>query len=163
MTQMDDDALRLVAIKVMQEALAAEDAAVRARLRESMKVGARAIAELPDGTAVGAVTYSKPRAAKARVTNMAAFMQWVELLYPSEIVHHPEMVVPAYREVRGSFVEKALADVVKTGELPDGVEMGEPGRPNLTVPKLPDGAQEAIVEAFRSGALSGVLAIGGAQ
>ena len=55
-----------------------------------------------------------------------------------------------------------LKRITSTGEIPDGVEQGQDGSPYVSVKQTPEQTR-AVVQAWRSGALAGILAIGGPQ
>jgi hypothetical protein len=151
MSRADDIALELARIRVLKDIVAAQEQTLRAEAEQEMKVGARAIAELPDGTKVGAVNRKKGAAGKAKVTDEAAFRAWVKLLYPSEVV--------VTETVRSSFKESILKGVLTSGELPDGVDIAADGKPQIAMDPLPAGAAEAILADFRVNGIGGVVTL----
>lgn len=91
---------------------------MRARVTKAMgdnddeRVGAR----LPDGTKLGAITYSEGRRA-AKVTDEAAALAWCERVHPSE-VQTITIIRPAYL--------KMLLDLAKADDAPAGAHGVDP-------------------------------------
>jgi hypothetical protein len=71
--------------------------------------------------------------------------------------HRPSAIIEA---VRASDQADILKRITSTGEIPDGVEQGQDGSPYVSVKQTPEQTQ-AVVQAWRSGAIVGILAIGG--
>jgi hypothetical protein len=132
-------ALKLAALKAVKDHLTSEDALAKGELMDDLDPGDRKTAALPDGTKVGTVTVSQ-RDAAFKVTDERAFVAWVK-------EHRPTAIVEAVRE---SDQKDILERIPDTGEIPDGVELGEPGAPYVSVRQSKDEA-EALVAAWRRG------------
>lgn len=141
---------KLLAIaKVMNELLTTVVGTLKAEGEQVMRPGDRAGGELPDGTRIGSVTYTKGSAAKPQVTDEAAYTAWVEK-------HHPEQI-QVVRRVYSSFTSVVLGHEgrvinTRTGEVEDvpGITWSDPGKPHLTV-NGEDDAAEAVVAAVARG------------
>lgn len=160
-------ALRLLALRVLKDEVAAADAALRAEVAAAMLVGDRVTATLdtydvPGGDGqpevVGHVQLTKGAAGKrdAVVTDEAALLRWVQAQRPTEVVT-TERVRPAFLRVLLDSVRQNGCYVDSAGvmhSLP-GVEVveGRQGNPTLTVKPVAGGA-DAIKQAWRDGRLS---------
>jgi hypothetical protein len=152
-------ATRLVALRVLKDAITEADTQARADIQTGMAVGDRTTAVVHlDGEAVvvGHVQLTKGSSSTtAAVTDTEALLAWVKEHCPSE--------VQTIELVRSSF-QKVLLDRVKadggwydeaTGEILDvpGVTV-TPGTPRPTlVVKPAEGAAEVVRAAWASGAL----------
>lgn len=137
----EETATRLVVLQWLLKQLSQVNAEARAELGD-WPAKTRAVAALPDGTAVGTVTITQGRES-LRVTDEARFLEWVKDNRPDQ-VETVERVHKAYRT-------HVLDDVKQTGELPPGVEyvLGDPTPRVLMEP----GADVAIGDAWRTGAI----------
>lgn len=137
----EETAARLVIISWLLKQLAAVNGKARAELGD-WPAKTRAVAALPDGTAVGTVTITQGRES-LRVTDEAAFLAWVK-------EHRPDQVETVER-VHKAYRKHVLDDVKDGGELPPGVTyvVGEPHPMVRTEP----GADIAIAEAWSTGVI----------
>lgn len=143
-------ALELACLKAVKDRLTALDTETKAALMDGdLDPGDRKSAVLPDGTDVGTVSVAKGRAAKLKVVDERAFLAWVKKNRPTAIVE----------AVRSSDQDDLLAKAEESGELPDGVDLGDPGAPYVSVRQSKEQA-EALVAAWRAGtvALPGLVA-----
>lgn len=138
--QMGDLALRLAVLKVLADRVKTGERVVRADVADQWVPGTRIPAVLPGNRTVGTVTLTEGRE-QAKVTDPAAFLEWVRANHPDEIVE----------SVRSSFEKQLLERVRKDGELVPGVSVVY-GEPYPTV-RLNGYAQQAITEAWQSGEL----------
>ncbi len=155
-------ATRLVALRVLKDAVAAADTATRAALLDALLVGDRATAAVtgPDGepVTIGAVTATKPSAGSttAAVTDLNALVHWCRDHAPSE-AEVVWIVRPAF--------QRKLLDACKrdggwhdtiTGEIVavDGITVTPPtgGQPGLMV-KPADNADAEVRAAWADGRL----------
>lgn len=132
-------ALRLAALKAVKDALTKEEGSSKGALMDDLDPGDRKQAALPDGTKVATVSVSQ-REAAFKVTDERAFLAWVK-------EHRPTAIVEAVRE---SDQKSILEGIATSGEMPDGVELGEPGAPYVSVRQSAEQA-EALVAAWRRG------------
>lgn len=150
--KLSEIALRLAAIKAVDERLTKMWEDVRALAAEELDAGDRKAAKLPSGTTVGNVSKTDPKpTTKAKVVDEAAFLKWVKKNRKSAIVER----------VRESDQRSILEAIDETGEIPDGVDLVEScGRPNVTVTQT-EAQRDALVAAWRAGEieLPDVLAI----
>lgn len=155
-------ATRLVALRVLKDAVAAADIATRAALLVALLVGDRATAAVtgPDGkpVTIGTVTAANPptKGTSASVTDMDAFLKWCWKHAHSE-VQTVTVVRPAFQrkllqvvEACGGWVDPATSEVV---DVP-GVTFTPPsdGRPYLMV-KPADNADAEVRAAWADGRL----------
>lgn len=167
--------MTVLVVAVVRKRLALLDDAARDRLKAAMLPGARHVSGLQDkdGTLVeiGAATRTKPvRSGPSwRITDPAAFLAWVEVCRPQEVLR-PEPV-PVAPSVRPAYVTAVLAGAAgklahepwcdpATGEaieVPPGVELvpGGPGVASTLMVKVaePDG-ERMLLDALRSGAIA---------
>lgn len=147
-------ALRLAALKAVEEHMAVMKQDLRDLASEELDKGDRKAAKLPDGSTVGNVTKSDPKpTTKPKVIDEAAFLVWVKKHRPTAIVER----------VRESDQVSILAGIESTGEIPDGVDLVEStARSSVSVTQTP-AQREALVAAWRAGVieLPDVLAIEG--
>ncbi len=152
-------AARLVAMRVLKDAVTAADTALRAEVQAAMLVGDRVTAALPDGTVLGHVQLTKGRtgSVSAAVEDEAALLAWVT-------EHRPDEVLTT-RTVRRSYLTHLLDSVRQhgvyldtvTGEAIDlpgvTVSSGQDGSPTLAV-KPAAGAAEEVRAAWQDGRLA---------
>jgi hypothetical protein len=135
---------RAVAARVLSDAIkvVAEDA--RAALEPDMRPRDRIVAELADGTPIGAV--ERTRAAKrAVVTDEAALLAWVKTHAPTEVV---ESVRPAYVErLKADAKRDGRYAVLPDGEIVPGVEVVE-GTPSFRVAPEDAEARALVLRLF---------------
>ncbi len=155
-------ATRLVALRVLKDAVAAADLATRAALLDALLVGDRATAAVtgPDGepVTIGTVTATKPSAGSttAAVTDLAALALWCSWHAPTEV----QTV-----QVINSAFQRKLLDACKrdggwhdpeTGEILEvpGVTVTPPtgGQPGLSV-RPADNADAEVRAAWADGRL----------
>lgn len=139
-TSIQPAAQRLAALTVVDGIVKVQKATARAALLAALVEQGieRVRVQLPGGTPLATVGLTAGRRA-VRVVDERAFLDWVRLNAPTEIVE----------QVRGSYRAALLKTIEATGEIPDGVELSE-GAPYPTV-RLADGATAAVIEALRSG------------
>ncbi len=153
-------ATRLVALRVLKDAVAAADLATRAALLDALLVGDRATAAVtgPDGepVTIGTVTAKEgaARGAGATVTNERALVAWCEKWAPYEI---HVVVRPAFQRrlldvvnTSGAWVSPITGEVVPV----DGITVAAPttGPPGLMV-KPADNADAEVRAAWADGRL----------
>jgi len=106
------DKQKLVALETYAKFIKSITDGLRVRVTEQMgkddeeRVGAK----LPDGTKLGAITYSEGRRS-AKVTDEDAALAWCELVHPDE-VQTVKVIRPAYL--------KMLLDLAKADDAPAG-------------------------------------------
>lgn len=140
------DKQKLVALETYAKFIDSIAKGLRVRVTEQMgqddeeRVGAK----LPDGTKLGAITYSEGRRS-AKVTDEAAALAWCERAHPSE-VQTVRMIRPAYL--------KMLLDLAKADDAPAGAKGVDPstgeelpfievqqGNPFISVTSTKDGTE----------------------
>ena len=145
-----DLALRLATLKALSSAIDAEWETAKSDLLAEH--GRGTVYAALDGVEVGTASVTKGRAGTWHVSDDRAFLAWVK-------THRPSAIIEA---VRASDQADILKRITSTGEIPDGVEQGQDGSPYVSVKQTPEQTR-AVVQAWRSGALAGILAIGGPQ
>ncbi len=155
-------ATRLVALRVLKDAVAAADLATRAALLDALLVGDRATAAVtgPDGepVTIGTVTATKPSAGSttAAVTDMPALLAWCTT-YAAEEVQTVTVVRPAFQrklldamKAQGGLLDWQTGQVVPV----DGITVAPPtsGQPGLMV-KPADNADAEVRAAWADGRL----------
>jgi hypothetical protein len=157
---MADLALAEAALKALADAVKTQLADVRERMQKEMETSgaSRVDAMLPDGTKVATVSLSQPKPT-ARVTDEDTLRAWVREHAPGEL--HSRVVT----EIRPAYLTSLLAQLTAagapdladaaTGEIAEvpGVEVAA-GRASTHSVRLAEGGAEAIVEAWRTGALA---------
>lgn len=141
---------KLAAIKVVSDALAQSEKAVKAALAGAgMGPGDRVHARVGDDSA-GTVSMSSPKE-RFTVRDQDEFTRWVQK-------NRPEEIVP---QVRKSFQDHVLRSAASTGEVPDGVELVV-GSPSVSV-RLTDEQRQVMTDALMGGRVdwAGLLAIEG--
>ena len=119
---------RAVVIRFLEDEIREAKTTMRNVLEPRMAPGERIPAQLPDGTAIGAVGLSKPRKTPT-VTDEKALLEWVKTNRPDEIV---ESVNPAYiANLKAQVRSHGYAFDRETGEIIPGVEM-EIGSPSYS-------------------------------
>lgn len=143
-------ARKAAAIKVFENVVAAEKAGARSEaVAQLTALGVRLMDILmPDGTAVGTLSISGGKET-AKVVDERAFLAWVKKNAPGEVVE----------TVRDSYRKALLKQIQGSGELPDGVELGQ-GDPYSTV-RLSKGAEAIVLAAMRSGQIEPLALPGG--
>jgi hypothetical protein len=112
------DKQKLVALETYAKFIKTITDDLRARVTQDMgdadeeRVGAK----MPDGTKIGAITYSEGRRT-AKVTDEAAALAWCERVHPSE-VQTIKIIRPAYL--------KMLLDIAKADDAPAGAHGVDP-------------------------------------
>jgi len=174
MTDKDQVALGMLALKHAMDRIMPAQQELRARANELLKKKERIPIEL-DGETVGVITKSSPKK-KARVWHDASFMAWVRETYPEQIdtvsfvenmpaaievleKHAPDLVV--YREqVAETFTKYllAIAENIGTAVGPGG-ELEVPGivvdTPDGNTSVIPDKQNAYLIEQlFRDGRVS---------
>lgn len=136
-----DKLLQLAAYKAVKDHLSQLDAADKSELMGEVggRMGATA-ATLEDGTEVATVSISKGKAAQWYVADERAFLRWVKEHQPSAVVE----------SVRPSDQQAILGAIKTTGEVPDGVEIGNAGEPYVSVRQSAE-QRAALVDAWRAG------------
>jgi len=155
-------ATRLVALRVLKDAVAAADTATRAALLDALLVGDRATAAVtgPDGkpVTIGTVTATKPSAGSttAAVTDPDALINWCSFYAPTE-VQALVIVNPAFQRKlldackrEGGWFDRDTGEIVAV----DGVTVTPPtgGQPGLMV-KPADNADTEVRAAWADGRL----------
>ena len=150
MSNVNDLAVRLSAIKAVRDHLDTAERATKTALRGLLDAGDRKHARLPNGEDAATITVTAPKDG-LRVTDAAAFTAWCK-------THHPDAII---EQVRTSDQAAILAAATKTGDMPDGVDYRPAGAPTVTVRMTAD-QQDALMDAFRNGriAFADVLALG---
>lgn len=143
----------LAVFKALSDRIKEQDRDVRADAADLLDPGDRKSAVLEDGTDVGTVSMSKPKA-RVTVTDDRAFLAWVQANAPSEI---QSVVGEAYRKGLLARVEVTDEGVVdpKTGEIVDGLG-SKMGDPSISVRQTED-QREAVAAAWRDGRLRKAL------
>lgn len=155
-------ATRLVALRVLKDAVAVADTATRAALLDALLVGDRATAAVtgPDGAPVtiGTVTATKPSAGSttAAVTDPTALVLWCVLYAPTE-VKQVHIVNPAFqRKLLDACKRDGGWSYPKTGEIVavDGITVTPPtgGQLGLSVRRA-DNADAEVRAAWADGRL----------
>lgn len=108
--------IELAQLAMMEKFVAAKVADKKREIQEQVARGT-VYATMPDGSEVATVVAvaEKVEPGKLFVANEQAFLTWC-------IEHHPTSID---MKVRSLDQEKILAEALKTGEVPDGVEMGD--------------------------------------
>lgn len=158
-----DLALEEATLKALADLVKDRLTAVRSELQSGLDTaeqesGTRQIgAQLPDGTPVATLSLTDPKP-EAKVTDLDAFTAWVMTTYPTEIERR------FVTEVRGSFIDKVLAEMTaagvtrvvdkETGELHDvpGVSVKATRSRNHSLRFKPAG-RDAIAAAWQAGTL----------
>ncbi|MGW1997215.1 hypothetical protein [Embleya sp. NPDC001921] len=169
----NDLAQREAVLKALHDAIGDELKAVKAETQTALDTTNKGVqqvaATLPDGTKVGTVSLTDPKP-EARVTDPAAFLEWVRENYKTEIERR--MVT----EVRAAFITKILAEITaadtpqivdsETGEIHKvpGVEI-KATRSRTHSVRLSAEGRAAIGAAWQAGELAHLVlpAIGGAE
>lgn len=135
--------LRLAAIKAVRDVLTKVEKDAKDELLGEVRgrMGATS-ATLEDGTEAATVSVSLGKAATLYVADERAFLKWVRENRPTAIVE----------SVRSSDQASILEEAKSTGEIPDGVELGNPGERYVTVRQSAD-QRTATVAAWRRGEL----------
>ena len=107
--------------------------------------GGRTIAFI-EGQEAATVTSSRPAKARAVVEDRAAFTAWVEANVPHAIES----------QVRKIDERSILADVLNTGDLPDGVTIEDGGTSTVTV-RMSDQQRSVTAAAIRTVILDTLL------
>ncbi len=144
-------AVHVVALRVLADRVKDRTAEVKAELQAQLDVGDRKNAQLPNGTSIGTITYTRGRGG-ARVADEKAFTEWVAANYPDEMV---TSVRSSFRDAVLSNAKNDGAAVTANGEVIPGVELYH-SDPYLSA-KPATGAGVAILAAVQ---LDQVLAIG---
>jgi hypothetical protein len=155
MSYRHDLAARLALLKVLASELAAARRAAEEELHDSWHPGDRNTAALPDGALLGAVTFAKGRAV-AKLTDEAAFRDWVSRTHPDQI-ETIIRVAPAFTE-RIMSAARQLGEPVDadTGEQVPGITV-EHSDPYPTV-RLTPTASDTVAKAWQDGTLGELLA-----
>lgn len=168
------DAVALAAITALKDALKGMEADARAvvlddllALRSASGVKSADVL-LPDDTKVGTLSLVQPKALGARVIDDAAFLAHVSQVAPGHIIHHPEVVTPAYDSVDPAFIEEYLPSLHDdgTGYAVDEDGCCVPGvlidakAPTPKSFRLASSKEEkrALVQAWRDGKLKAIIA-----
>lgn len=150
MSDLPSAARRLAAIKVFENVVAAEKTGARSEVvTAATALGMKVMNILmPDGTTLGTLSITKGKKT-AKVVDERAFLAWVKKNAPTEVVE----------TVRDSYRKSLLTRIKSSGELPDGVELGE-GGPGSAV-RLNEGAEAVVLAAIRSGQIEPLSLPGG--
>jgi hypothetical protein len=117
-------AVQAVALRALAERVDDRLDDVKAELRGVIGPNDRTTARLDNGTAIGTVTYTNGRVA-ASVVDPAAFLAWVRLNHPDEIV---QAVRDSFRDAVLATCKRIGAPVNRDGEVIPGVRVmvGDP-------------------------------------
>lgn len=148
-----DLAARFAVLKTISTKVGDAKKAADCEIRDTWTPGDRLTAKLPDGTAIASVTLSNGKTT-AKLTDQAAYEEWVARAHPDEI----ETVT--ITRVKPEFTERTLSAArqlgepvdAATGEMVPGVSV-EQGDPYPTT-RLSAGAAEAIARAWQDGELA---------
>lgn len=112
------DKQKLVALETYAKFIKTITDDLREKVTAEMKANddERSGARMPDGTKIGAITYSEGRRT-AKVTDEAAALAWCERVHPSE-VQTIKIIRPAYL--------KMLLDLAKADDAPAGAHGVDP-------------------------------------
>ncbi len=141
----------VAALKAVGEILGSQQSTEKDALLRALKDAGIKQQEvtLPDGSKLASISVAAGRTT-ARITDSAAFLEWVFNHHPSEIeTLKTTRVRPAYERSVLEAAKKAGEPVDATGEIVPGVEVGE-GDAYL-VTKLADGAHQRVLSAIHAG------------
>lgn len=146
----NDLATRLAAIKAAKTILDREETAAKAALLAELGPGDRKHARV-DGADCATVSVSAAEPGLV-VTDADAFLAWCR-------ANAPEAVEERVRDVSKRAIFTAA---LRSGDLPDGVELG-PDRVPAVMVRMTAAQQDALMDAFQAGILTlgNVLALGG--
>lgn len=145
MTSIRDRLTELAAIKAVKDMLAAREKESKASLMKEVggRMGATG-AVLPTGEEGATVSITAGKSAVLYVADERAFLEWVRGARPAAIV---EMVRESDRkQILDFWLEHG------EGEIPPGVELGDPGDPYVMVRQSKEQAA-AVVGAWQAGLL----------
>lgn len=141
---MSDDvgtlASQVIALAAMKKRLTELDADVRSRLQAAMDRGDRKAGKAGEAK-IGTVTLTDPEAAY-RVTDGAAFREWVKATRPDEVV--------VVESVNAAFEKAILAQGHHEGEVVPGVELVT-GPAVVQVRPAPDAVEAIAAELAKDG------------
>lgn len=128
--KLSDLALRIAALKTLADDVSDAIAGAKTALEKAMQdAGAdRTAAKLPDGTKVASLPLAGGEA-KARVTDPAALLAWVQKVHPEEVI---QSVNPEYVKKLLAAADANGAAVDSGGEVVPGIEF-KPTTPYVSV------------------------------
>lgn len=142
-------AARAAVIKAVKDSVTVAERQTKAALAQVLDPADRKGAVLADGTDIGTVSYSKGRSTGGwKITDPEALTAWAE-------EHQADAIVPG---LAAWFTAPAnIEALVKSGEVPDGVEYAETtSEPYVTV-RQTDAQRVAVAQAWRAGQLTAVV------